>query len=319
MIRARCFLLGFLILIAAATATTPTFTWSVLGNLIPASQPGPCTCTPCTPITYLNALYYWTAEVGSCACYCPPYHDIEIFIQGPQDLDQSPRKFAYGAPNECDIGTDATTMCKQGGDDLYLWMDPPLGQPQNFGIMGRINGNSIERVSVGNNKWIVGILSGGGSLVYNGNNAWNPISSTVPHLVEISIGNDGVFAYVPQGNAGMYPYACQLNPDMSGSVSGCKQLPIGACSGLHVVNANNIICWNTWGLYWLNGGYNNPSGWTFITLPVAMDQTCFATPFTTPTACITRPNMGGPNASGLGIFSYLGTDGQWHAGTFPFQ
>lgn len=318
--------LSFLSLLVVVAATTPTFTWSVYGNMIPSSQP-PSTCPPgsqywyctgCSPLTYVNALYYWTVEIGRCTCWCGTYHETTYLIQGPQDLDTYGAfdgVFSYNPPVECDIGTDMTIMCKQTGDNTYLYMDPPLNDPQGFGLMGQINGPSIVRVSVGNNKWIVGILSGGGSMVYTGSNTWNFITSTVPHLVEISIGNDGVFAYIPLG--GTAPYGCQLNGDMSGSVSNCKQLGgTGSyCRGLHVVNANNIVCWSEYGFYWLNGS----GGWVSVSLPVAMDQTCF-TPLTgNPFSCLTRPSLGGPNASGTGIFSYLGTDGQWHAGTFPFQ
>src|SRR5579883_2029657 len=109
------FSLAFLSLLVVTTAT-PTFTWSVLGNLIPSSQPDSCTCSSCVPLTYVNALYYWTVEVASCFCNCPNIQRTVNLIQGPQDLDSVGVLngwFTLTPPTECDIGTDATIMCKQ--------------------------------------------------------------------------------------------------------------------------------------------------------------------------------------------------------------
>lgn len=296
-------LYGLLFLLCfTAVSSVPTFTWSI--------QNPTFTCDVGAvniPLGYINALYYWTIEIAECS-YAPLTVDYRLI--GPIDMDQGGH-FVSTPPLECDVGTDMTAACIDNSGKI--WWDVQGGG--TFSVMANNYVGTPKGISVGSSSWVTAIGSDGTLYLYDsGGFRWNSVT-TGASLMYASIGNDGVIAYLREDNTD--PIGCQIS---GGALINCKSLGgAGAsCNGLQVLNANNILCWNQWGLYWLTGGYNTNGPWVAVSnLPVAFDQTCFAT--TGPFTCLSRPNLGGENVSGNDYFTYRGTDGNWHGGKFPQQ
>src|SRR5579883_1890821 len=233
---------GLLFLLCFVTVSSvPTFTWSI--------QNPTFTCAVSAaniPLGYINALYYWTIEIAECFL-CTSGGCVYVYrMIGPVDMDQG-RHFVSTPPLECDAGTDMTAACIDNNGKI--WWDVQGGG--TFSVMANNYVGTPKGISVGSESWVTAIGSDGTLYLYDsGAFRWNSVTTTAS-LMYASIGNDGVIAYLRESNTD--PIGCQIS---GGVIINCKTLGgDGAnCDGVQVLNANNILCWNKWGLYWLTGG-----------------------------------------------------------------
>lgn len=290
--------LALLAMTGFASATVPTFTWQVMNSFYAGM----------TPIAFQNALYYWSVQISSVEGVDSKgdYYDYFIWAPGAIPLDEG-LVFLSIPPAECNIGTDKTMLCIDSSNNL--WYNPDAG----YEFSSLASSDAVVPI-VGSSSWVMYIDSSGYPHIRSGSGWFTVYTNCI--VVNADVGNDGTFVYMCQGSG--TPYGCRLSSD--GGLSDCVG-PLGgtgaSCYGVQVLNAKNILCWNQWGLYWLNGGYPS-GGWSEVTsLPEPFNTNAYLP--SSPTAVLTRPSIGGENDSGNAYFGYYDNNGVFRGAYFAQQ